>query len=411
VAGFVESRNGRYRARFTPPGGRETSETFDRKGDANDWLDEQRGQAVRGTWIDPRGAKTLFGDVAKRYMAGQVHVRESTLAKYEGDLRNHILPAFQDLQLRAIGHTRVQNWVTSLANKGLAPATVESIYRLAGMIFTYAAVDEKLIPESPCTDRINLPKVSKKITIPGLEALELVHPRLPTYYRRCVPTLAGTGLRQGELFGLTLDRIDFLTKQIRVDRQLQRRPRLQAHLDRHGKMPKGETAVSLGDGLFLVDPKSGRSNRVVPVGDFVLGVLSAQVAEFPPTGPGLVFTTSTGRPVARQTVDDAWEKATRKRLASDPGRPDPGEDRGERDPAIGRYFTLHDIRHYFASLLIARGLSVVATAAILGHSPEECMQTYAHLWVDDFDRARAAADAVLQAGGDEVGSDRGLGEA
>ena len=95
MAGFVEKRrNGRYRARFTPPGGSEVSRTFDRKGDADDWLDEQRGQAVRGAWIDPRGGETLFGEHAANWLIGRVHLVESTAAKEGRDLRNHLLPTF-----------------------------------------------------------------------------------------------------------------------------------------------------------------------------------------------------------------------------------------------------------------------------------------------------------------------------
>lgn len=393
MAGFVESRNGRYRARFTPPGGREISETFDRKGDANDWLDRQRGDAVRGTWMDPRGGKTLFGDVAKRFMDGQVHLREPTLVKRERNLKLHILPAFGSRQLRSITHASVQSWVKSLSGKGLAAGTVEGVFRLLAQILAYAVADERLIAESPCSKRVNLPVIASKLTIPTLEQIELVHDRLPARWRRA--SARGNGLRQGELFGLTVDRVDFLRRQVTVDRQLQRRARLQRFLDEGGRLPKGSGIVALGGGLFLVEVKVARSNRVVPLGRWALELFAEQIAEFPPGDHGLIFTTSTGRPVTVSTLENAWERATRKRLAPDPEIADPGEHRGARDPALAPHFTIHDERHFYASGLIAKGLSPVAVAKILGDTEETVLKTYAHLWPDDFDRARAAADEFL----------------
>lgn len=45
---------------------------------------------------------------------------------------------------------------------------------------------------------------------------------VPPRYRNLVLTGAGTGLRPGELFGLTHDRVDFLRRTLRVDQQLVR---------------------------------------------------------------------------------------------------------------------------------------------------------------------------------------------
>lgn len=56
----------------------------------------------------------------------------------------------------------------------------------------------------------------------------------------------------------------------------------------------------------------------------------------------------------------------------------------------------HDLRHYYASLLIRHGASVKVVQARLGHkSAGETLDTYSHLWPDDDDRTRGAVDAVL----------------
>ena len=58
--------------------------------------------------------------------------------------------------------------------------------------------------------------------------------------------------------------------------------------------------------------------------------------------------------------------------------------------------TFHDLRHFYASLLISRGASVKVIQARLGHkSAVETLDTYGHLWPDDEDLTRQAVDAVL----------------
>jgi integrase len=61
-------------------------------------------------------------------------------------------------------------------------------------------------------------------------------------------------------------------------------------------------------------------------------------------------------------------------------------------------YRLRDLRHYFASGLIAAGCDVVTVQRALGHaSAAETLSTYSHLWPDASDRTRAAAGALLDA--------------
>ena len=63
----------------------------------------------------------------------------------------------------------------------------------------------------------------------------------------------------------------------------------------------------------------------------------------------------------------------------------------------GRY-RLHELRHYYASLLIRRGEIVEVVQARLGHaSASETLDTYSDLWPDSDDRTRRAVDSVILA--------------
>jgi integrase len=58
--------------------------------------------------------------------------------------------------------------------------------------------------------------------------------------------------------------------------------------------------------------------------------------------------------------------------------------------------SFHDLRHYYASLLIQHGESVKVVQKRLGHkSAVETLDTYSHLWPDSEDRTREAVDQVL----------------
>lgn len=56
----------------------------------------------------------------------------------------------------------------------------------------------------------------------------------------------------------------------------------------------------------------------------------------------------------------------------------------------------HELRHYYASLLIRHGESVKVVQVRLGHATAaETLDTYSHLWPDSEDTTRLAVDAVL----------------
>ena len=63
---------------------------------------------------------------------------------------------------------------------------------------------------------------------------------------------------------------------------------------------------------------------------------------------------------------------------------------------IGDGVTFHDLRHYYAGLLIRHGESVKVVQKRLGHkSAVETLDTNSHLWPDSEDRTREAVDEVL----------------
>jgi integrase len=216
-------------------------------------------------------------------------------------------------------------------------------------------VRDRRIALTPC-DGIRLPRnVRPPVTPMSTEEVHALAATIPERYRAMVVLAAGTGLRQGEIFGLTIDRVDFLRRTLTVDRQL---VGVRGHAPTFGP------------------PKTAASMRTVPLPDIVLEALAEHVRHFPPGPYGVVFTGSDGQLLRRSAFGNLW-----RRVNTEAG-------------VEGR--TFHSLRHYYASLLIRHGESVKAVQARLGHaSAAETLDTYSHLWPDSDDKTREAVDAYL----------------
>jgi integrase len=63
--------------------------------------------------------------------------------------------------------------------------------------------------------------------------------------------------------------------------------------------------------------------------------------------------------------------------------------RAARAAGLSDEITLHDLRHFYASLLIRHGASIKTVQARLGHkSATETLDTYGHLWPDADEQTR-----------------------
>ncbi|HEY0951711.1 site-specific integrase [Nocardioides sp.] len=359
AANIAKRPNGRWRARYRDDAGREHARHFERKVDAQAWLDEQTARMVRGEWADPRAGRELLSAYAARWQSIQVS-SPGTARIIDNALRIHIVPRLGSQRLAYIRRSDVQAFVKWLESRELRPATesgpartlsagsVRNIYEVLARVMD-AAVEDRVIAISPCR-RIALPKGhDDEVEVPTLEEVDRVRDALPERWQALPVVLAGSGLRVGELLGLRPSDVDFLRRSIRVERQ-----RLQTDQ--------------------IAPLKSRASRRSVPVGQVVIDALAAHLASYPATEDAL-FTDELGKPLTYRR----W-----KRLVSDAAK------------VAGAEITSHSFRHFAASALISGGASVKQVQAFLGHaSAVVTLRTYAHLWPGDEDRTRKVLDAAL----------------
>lgn len=354
----TRKRNGTtsYRVTWRDPDRRQRSKTFTRKVDAQQFRATVEADMVRGSYVDPHlGARTTFAEYLQQYQATRVH-RPATAAAHVSRFAHHVLPVFGSRPLASVQRSDVQAWVTRLSQV-LAATTVRTIYRETSGVFAEAVRDGYIV-RTPCT-KISLPKIDAGQIVPLTPAeVAAIVAATPDRYRAVVMLCAGCGLRQGEAFGLTVDRVDFLRRTVRIDRQL---------------------VTVAGRAPYLGPPKTPSSNRSVPLPAVVAEALAAHLARYGAGTDGLIFTTSTGGPVRRNRAGDMFTRAV-----AAAGAPDGT--------------TLHDLRHFYASLLIESNQSVKVVQNRLGHtSAAMTLDVYGHLWPDSEADTMAAVDRVLGA--------------
>jgi integrase len=374
MASIAKRPNGQWRARYRDQSGRQHARHFARKADAVRWLDEVTASVVTGHYVDPKAGRVSFRDYAEQWRAAQVH-RPTSAAHVETMLRRHAYPTLGDRPLSTILPSEIQAWVKRLGTgapggkRALSPATIGVVHSIVSSVFK-AAVRDRRIVANPC-EGTRLPRTERRQVVPPTtEQLEILRQAMPEQLRALVTFVAGTGVRQGEALGLTVDRLDLLRREVTIDRQL----------------------VSLvGSRPQLAPPKTSASVRTIPLPQVVVDVLASHLSRYPSAREGLVFTFD-GEPIRRQAFGHVWRPA-----AKAAGLP----------TGTG----LHALRHYYASLLIRYGESVKTVQARLGHATAaETLDTYSHLWPDSDDRTRDAIDSVLgtvpENLGDSVGTAR-----
>lgn len=348
MASIDRRPDGSYRARWREyPSAPQRTKSFARKRDAEAWLTEISHRLLSGTYTPPQAGQITVAAYAAEWTARR-HWRAATTERRERELRLHILPELGSRPLASLRRAHVEEWAAALP---LAPSSVGAVFETLRALLE-AAVDDERIARNPASGA-RIPKAEAAPFVPlTVEEVRGLAGGMVEHVRAAVLVAAGTGLRQGELFGLTADRVDFLRRELRVDRQLW--------------TPKAGRP-------FLVAPKSPRSYRTVALSGLVVDALAAHVAAHGPGEHGVVFHID-GRAVSR-----SMGSAYIRRAATRTGVP----------------ATWHDCRHHHASVLLSRGVSPALVAERLGHTIAELLKTYAHVVRADEDRVRSIVDETL----------------
>ena len=253
------------------------------------------------------------------------------------------------------GPSHVRTWAAQLAAEGLADSYVYALHARLAQLFA-DAVHDGLVAKSPCSRRTSPTAGKQRAYVATTEQVWALHDAMPEHLRPAVLLGAFAGLRLAEACGLRVADVDFMRGIVAPAVQYPAEPL---------KTETSQTPVPI--------PQTSRARAVG--------------ARASPDGRRETVLVERAGPPAR----------ARGRSSAPCGR------RGPRCRVCRPGFRYHDLRHYFASLLIASGADVKVVQARLRHaSAKTTLDTYGHLWPDSDDSTRAAIEAVMAARADSL---------
>lgn len=287
-------------------------------------------------------SKLSFGDWLKIWLneyCGSVKPRTKTL--YENCIEYRIKPFLGSVKLQKLKPAMIQKFYNDALNgkqdgkKAISPKTVKNLHGIIHKALQQAVEIGyiKLNPAAVCV----LPKVQKAKINPldEKQTKQFILAIENNPLRRLFLVALFTGMREGEIIGLTWDNVDLKKGTIHIEQQLQRH--------------EGE--------YKLFPPKNSKPRMIVPapyVMDILREELTAQKENRLKAGPlwenekGFVFTNAIGGHYSQQYVHEKFKRAVRSI-----GLPD---------------LRFHDLRHSYAVAAIRAGDDIKTVSENLGHA-------------------------------------------
>ena len=342
----------RWLARYVDDQGQENTKSFDRKVNAQAWLDEIVATQVTGTYVAPKAGRVSVGELYAKWLGTQSHLKKTTASTRRYTWPVYVEPRWSAVAVAEVQTTDVRGWVQSMTSSGAGPATVENAVGILRQILEMA-VEDRRIARNPCAG-IKLPRRKRRprgyLTHRQVEQLAIEVGPDATVVR----FLAYTGLRWGEMAALRVSDAKMLRRRVHVR----------------------ESVTEVEGQLEWSSPKS-YEQRMVPFPAFLADELAALMIGKKPDD--LIFAAPEGGVLRvsnwRRRV---FAKAVNRLIMED-----------ARFPVV----TPHDLRHTAASLAISAGANVKAVQTMLGHaSAVLTLDTYADLFPDDLELVSAALD-------------------
>lgn len=275
-----------------------------------------------------------------------------TLSTYRSRVETHIKPALGRIKLTALNATQIQRFYNDLTRvQELSPKTVKNVHGILHKALEQA-LKLRYIGLNPA-DACTLPRMEQR------EIKPLDEREISAFLReiesgealRDLFTVAlFTGMREGEICGLSWDAVDFRAGTVTVKQQLCKE-----------KQKGGQH--------YIAPTKNDRARTLTPapfVMDILKSVRQEQMADHMALGLAwrnefnLVFTDKTGRYIVPQTALKRF-----KAVAGRIGRPD------------ARF---HDLRHTYAVTALQEGDDVKTVQENLGHATASfTLDVYGHV--------------------------------
>lgn len=363
VGGIDRMPSGRWRVRLVDPatGRRVSVGTFRTKAEAEVAFARALSDQGRGAWVAPEHGRMTLQEYATDWLGSRLTSRGEPLRPrvrelYEGYLRLHILPTLGAVPLGRMTTATLRRWHVRLLEDGPGPSTVAKCYRLLRAILS-TAVDDGHLVVNPCSIKGAGVEQCKERSIPTIGQVYALSDAVAPRFRALVLLAAFTGLRRGELFGLTRGDLDLLhmTVDVRVQRQESKR---------------GEPLVG--------PPKTLAGRRTLALPSELVRELEEHLAHWVSAErDASVFVGERGGAVRAGVWQKEWDRA--------------------RQSLDLTHVHLHDLRHVAGTLAASTGAGTKEIMRRLGHATQEAALRYQHA-TDERDRVVATGiDRLIRA--------------
>lgn len=342
---------GRYSLGFDPKTGKQLQKSVygATQKEVRQKLTQIESELDLGVYIEPNSMTLAewLNTWLKDYIG---NVKPATVKSYTDHVQLNIIPIIGRIPLCKLSTATVQAMYNKLQReKGLSPKTIKNVHGVLHRAMTQA---QKMgyIRDNPL-NAVTLPRIERTQITP-LDDDDLIHflqAIKGNPYENVFFVTVFTGLRQGEVLGLTWDCVNFEQNTLYICKQ-------------HGKVKGGQE--------YVFSSLKNDKPRLIMAASGVMNVLKKQKAlqehwadiagSSWNNEKNLVFTTEIGRYLSNQTVYLAFKKIV-KSLGLDAVR-------------------FHDLRHTFAVNSLKAGDDIKTVQENLGHHTAAfTLDTYAHV--------------------------------
>ncbi len=281
-----------------------------------------------------------FNSLVELYMEDiKTRVRKNTFENKENIINTKVLPYFKDKPINTITASDVRRWQNNLIKENYKNTYIKTIHNQLSAIFNYAMRYHNLsgnpAREAGSVGKKKADRVSFWTVEEFKQAIQYID-KHDYITKISLEVLFWTGMRQGELYALTLKDIDFNNRIISISKSL--------------------SVLSNGE-ILISKPKTETSERTVEIPKF----LNDNIKEFIDRHIGSfkqnerIFNTTKSN--LSRKINRISEKANLKKIR------------------------VHDLRHSHASMLIDLGFPPIMVKERLGHQNiETTLETYSHLY-------------------------------
>ncbi len=329
----------------------------------------------------------------------KMRCKYNTQLGYIQIIENHLKPALGMYKLKSLTPVMIQEYVNQKFVTGLKKSTLTGIMSVLSSSLEYAVVPAKLLQTSPAA-YIKYPQLQSDRTETNRTILEVAdfermierfQPGNPFRYALLIGFY--TGLRIGEVYGLTWDDIDLKEKTLDVNKLVYKRNygvEVRQVLKQKGKKEEksawyfGDTKttssvrkIKIGDTLVkeLMEYKKIQLQNQLIYGEYYTNIY--QKAEKDEKGNTIyrLIEVEKSVPVSLSQTNLIMRKENGQYSSTDSFKYAARVIHYD----LGIKFNFHSLRHTHATKLIEAGISPKAVQARLGHERiETTLQTYAH---------------------------------